>query len=354
MAGMAGITRLLLLFSFHLLSHAEAYRQRTSRGVKWLEKERSVLVRLQTPDLSLWNQDEQIGENIPSALIFNFTLTRDNRTLLLNGIPILPLENAHVPPRLNAHQTRDNLTHFEDDNLTDFSSCPLFSLDYFRHVPEPEDDSQVFYTYNPTLNLDILGASIAGYNALLPADTQHFISLTLKQLESPGTNPTSSLSFKIANLYLEDRDPYSQFKTPDSLQQCTIWSWLCSDVARYPWYQYIYRQNFDDYGKIGSLRHLIHARWANLLERLGVWKVVVLGFVVVSMVLSPVFYGTYRVWRRAQDLYRKRVEDVNAWTANEEIEGLLDADEEEAYDDGSKEEVELEKGEGSQKEWPCL
>ena len=101
---MLSITRLLLL-SFPLLSYAEAYlHQRTSRGVKWLEKDRSLLLRLETPNLSLWNQDEQIGENLPSALIFNFTLTHDNRTLLLNDIPILPLENVHVPPRLYAHR----------------------------------------------------------------------------------------------------------------------------------------------------------------------------------------------------------------------------------------------------------
>lgn len=344
---MLSITRLLLL-SFHLLPHAEAYRQRTSRGVKWLEKERSLLLRLETPDLPVWNQDEQIGENLPSALIFNFTLTHDNCTLLLNDIPILPLENAHVPPRLYAHQTSESLTQFEHDDLTDYANVPLFLLDYSRIVPQAEDGSQLFYNYSPTLNVDILGASIAGYNALLPAKDQRFISLTLKQLEPPSTSPISSLSFKITDVYLEDRGPNNIFKRPDDLKKCTIWSWLCADTARYPWYQYIYRQNFDDYGKIGSLRHLIHSRWANLLERLGLWKVVILVFVVVSMVLSPAFYGFYRIWKRLQELHRRKVEEVNAWTGDEEIEGLLDDDEEdEDYDNVGNEEVELEKGEGS-------
>ena len=94
-------------------------------------------------------------------------------------MPILPLENAHVPPRLHAHQTRETLTEFEHGNTTDYSSAPLFSLDCYRKVSHPEDGTLFIYNHNPTLILDILGANIACYNALLPANNQDSISVNL-------------------------------------------------------------------------------------------------------------------------------------------------------------------------------
>ena len=75
----------LLFLALRILS-AEGARQRaptTRQGVHWLQQARSVLVGLETPDLPLWNPEERIGENVPTALLFNFTLTFDSRTLLL-------------------------------------------------------------------------------------------------------------------------------------------------------------------------------------------------------------------------------------------------------------------------------
>jgi hypothetical protein len=284
------------------------------------------------PLLPLWNQEDQIGEDLPSAFIFNFTISHDNRTLLLNDNPILPLENAYVPPRLYAYQTSQTVTQFENDLLTDYKSLPQFSLDYSRIVPQAEGGSQKFYNYTPSLDLDILGAGIETYNALLPADNQRFIRITLHQLEPPST-PLSSLSFKIADIYLEERGPNNQFKSPDSFKACTMWSWLCPDKPSYPWYQYIYRQNFDDYGKIGSRRHFIHLKWATLLEVYGVVQVAIISSIVGLVILSLMGYGVYRVWKRTQELWQKRIGDVDAWTADEEIGGLLDDDEEEEEED---------------------
>ena len=47
---MVTLTRFLLLH-LHLLSHVYANAESTSKAVKWLEAERSVLVHLATPDL---------------------------------------------------------------------------------------------------------------------------------------------------------------------------------------------------------------------------------------------------------------------------------------------------------------
>ncbi|KAE9370755.1 hypothetical protein N431DRAFT_427114 [Stipitochalara longipes BDJ] len=338
--------RLLLLLNLHLISVATATPQReqpTRRGTKWLEKERSVLVRLDIPDLPLWNVEDQIGEDLPSALIFNFTLSHDNRTLMLNEVPILPLENAYVPPRLFAYQTSETLTQFDNDTITDYNNCPLFSLDYSRIVPQAEDSSQKFYNYTPSLELDILGASIAGYDALLPANSQRFIRITLNQVDTRETH-ISLVTFKIVDVSLEERDPNNQFQSPESFKPCTAWSWLCADTPRYPWYHYIYRQNFDEYGRIHSMRWLVHFKWATLIEVYGVVQVAIITSAVGIVALSLMGYGIYRAWKRAQDLWQKRIGDVDAWTADEEIGGLLDDIEEEEEDDyaGRAEVVELE------------
>jgi hypothetical protein len=349
---MRSVTRLLFLhLHLHLLHLVAATRQRqvpTRDGFKWLQEERSVLVRLHVPELPLWNTEEQIGENLPSAFIFNFTLSPDNRTLTLNDIPILPLENAYVPPPLFAYQTSETLAHFENDTPANYDSCPLFSLDYSRIVPQAEDGSQHFYNYKPSLDVDILGASIAGYNALLPADNQRFIRIILHQLE-PRSTPVSLLSFKIADISLQDRGPNYQFKSPESIKPCSAWSWLCADKSTYPWYQHIYRQNFDEYGRIGSMRHLVHLKWATLIEVYGVVQVSIISSAVGIVILSLIGYGISRLWRRAQDLWQKRLGYIDAWTADEEIGGLLDDEEEEEEEDDyvARDEVEMEDWTGS-------
>jgi hypothetical protein len=56
----------LLFVHLHLLSLVAATRQRqlpTRKGIKWLREERSALVRLDIPELPLWNTEEQIGED---------------------------------------------------------------------------------------------------------------------------------------------------------------------------------------------------------------------------------------------------------------------------------------------------
>ncbi|PMD46595.1 hypothetical protein L207DRAFT_217024 [Hyaloscypha variabilis F] len=348
-------TRFLLLLNLHFFSLVAAISQREQPqrpGIKWLEEERSVLVRLETPDLPLWNVENQIGEDLPSALIFNFTLSHDYRTLMLNEVPILPLENAYVPPRLFAYQSSETLTQFDNDPITDYNSCPLFSLDYSRIVPQAEDSSQKYYNYTLSLELDILGASIAEYNALLPANNQNFIRVTLNQADSRETH-ISLVSFKIGDISLEERGSNNQFQSPESLKTCTAWSWLCADKPGYPWYQYIYRQHFDEYGRIHSMRWLVHFKWATLIEVYGVVQVAIITSAVGIVALSLLGYGIYRISKRAQALWQRRIGDVDAWTAEEEIGGLLDDEEEEEDDDYDRRaEVEMEDWTGSHRQKP--
>ncbi|TVY16988.1 hypothetical protein LARI1_G006676 [Lachnellula arida] len=323
---MAVTTQLLLLASLHVLSVA-AQNNPTTQGVKWLEKGRSVLVRLSTPDLPLWNKEEQIGEDIPSALILNFTVSADNKTLLLQDQPFMP---PHTPPRLSAPQTSQSLSEFEHGTTLNLEDLPVFDLDYDR-IAHPRDDPSIhYYNYYPKLMINLLGAGVAGHNALLKDMEQKVIKITLRDwntVRSASTDPPNH-SFEIKEVKLWERQPGDSVN-PDDLKACTLKSWRCSDFGDHPWYRYIFRQNFDEYGKIGSFRHMLHQRWATLYERLGFFRITLLILVVASVILLPIPYALYKggQWINAQ--HRARVEASAAvWKDNdEEVEGLLFADE---------------------------
>ncbi|TVY52371.1 hypothetical protein LCER1_G006523 [Lachnellula cervina] len=316
---MAVTTQLLLLASLSVLSFA-AQNNPTTRGVKWLEKGRSVLVRVSTPDLPLWNKEEQIGEDIPSALLLNFTVSADNRTLLLQDQPFMPLLQPHTPPRLSAPQTSQSLSEFEHGTPPNLEDLPVFDLDYDR-IAHPRDDPSIhYYNYYPKLMINLLGAGIAGHNALLKDMEQKVIKITLRDWNTVGrasTDPPNH-SFEIKEVKLWERQPGDSVD-PDDLKECTLKSWRCSDFGDHPWYRYIFRQNFDEYGKIGSFRHKLHQRWATLYERLGFFRITLLILVVISMVLSPIPYALYKggKWIKAQ--HRAGVEAGAAvWKDNDE------------------------------------
>jgi hypothetical protein len=296
----------LLLLSSPLFSipHANAYRTHqpdTRRGVKWLQPETSVLVRLETPSLPLWNPDEKIGEKIPSAFIFNITL-QDKQILLFNDVQIMPLANAIVPPRIHAPQTNISLTKFDHGVLPDFQVSSSFELDYWRSVHPGEHPDARYNIYNPVLQIDILGAGIEGYNTLLSEDTQRLIQITLEELEPyqkyPYDKPVTQRLYKISDVLLGDRWPYNQFSPPEALKECTIWSWRCSDFDAYPWYHYVYREAFDEFGKIGSLRHSLVQRYNVLCHKLGVLQATLLVVIVILAFLSVPVYGVILGFRR--------------------------------------------------------
>ncbi|TVY89339.1 hypothetical protein LAWI1_G005250 [Lachnellula willkommii] len=276
------------------------------------------------------NKEEQIGEDIPSALILNFTVSADNKTLLLQDQPFMPLLQPHTPPRLSAPQTSQSLSEFEHGTTLNLEDLPVFDLDYDRIVHPRDDPSIHYYNYYPKLMINLLGAGVAGHNALLKDMEQKVIKITLRDwntVRSASTDPPNH-SFEIKEVKLWERQPGDSVN-PDDLKACTLKSWRCSDFGDHPWYRYISRQNFDEYGKIGSFRHMLHQRWATLYEKLGIFRITLLILVVASVILSPIPYALYKggQWINAQ--HRARVEASAAvWKDHdEEVEGLLFADE---------------------------
>ena len=371
---MVTFTRFLLL-NLHLLSHVYAKEESTSEAVKWLEAERSVLVHLATPDLFFcmsvlkllarlasclgirrltnlvshfsslpsWsdtnigegNQRDQFATSCPGAFIFNFTLTPDNRTLLLNDEPILPRAHPHIPTPLRAHQTGETASDFAHRSNTDFAEAPVMNLDYYIETPDTTSGTSIYNAkYSPRLQIDILRASMPtnpGYSTPLSSNSQKQIWVWLEDLSAyPPETLYSSIalrikSVKVSRRWLDVDSPgtTTTYKTPQSLKKCHIWSWLCADIKEYPYYEYIYRENFDQYGKKGSMRHFLTTRWGNLVGLMGVGKAIALLAVWGSMVLSPAGYAVFKGVRSVVEMYRKRIQEADEWVADEEVEGLL-------------------------------
>lgn len=305
------------------------------------------------------NQRDQIATHYPGAFIFNFTLTPDNRTLLLNDEPILPRTHPHIPTPLRAYQTGETATDFADRVCTNFSGAPVMDLDYYIATPDTTSGTSIYNTkYNPRLRIDILRASMPtypGYSTPLSSNSQNQIWVYLEDLSvHPPNTLYSSIALRIKSVKVSRRwlDAHSQgtttYKTPKSLKTCHIWSWLCADIDKYPYYEYIYRENFDQYGKKGSMRHFLTTRWGNLVGLMGVGQAIVLLAVCGSMVLSPVVYAVFRGVKSVVEVYRKRVQEVDEWVADEEVEGLLKND---TYieDFGEVEKREVAEGKGGEK-----
>ncbi|PVH82012.1 hypothetical protein DL98DRAFT_587023 [Cadophora sp. DSE1049] len=310
-------------------------------GTRWLERDRSLLVRLDTPDLPDWDTQLQT-EDIGTSLIFNFTL-QDKRILLLNDVPIFPLEKAYVPRRLYARQSTITQTEFQHGKPPSLDDAPLYALDYHQAVPATDIvSSQVashpaahYNVLQTQLEFDILGAGIAGQTTLLRDDTQRLIIIKLQELgpyaKKWHTNPTSLPQLKIFNILLRDRYPYHlPFSSPEDLEKCTLWSWRCSEIDEYPWYKFVYREAFDQYGEIGSLRHL----WLQMCERFGFWQVTMIIAAGSAMLLSPLLYGLYRavvvIQQRVNRLCNKRKEHEQQ-ILDEEAEGLLQFEDSEDF-----------------------
>jgi hypothetical protein len=310
------VTR-LSLFLFPLVATAfQKFKGKDSstRGVKELVQGRSYLVSLDTPDLLLWDQEKQYGESLQSALVLNFTISHDRRHLLLQDQPILPLLDENIPPRFSVPQTSESSIEFQQKRVFKYSSAAHFEIDYERSVYPREDPSSRNYHYVPKLEFNILGAGIAGHDTLLYSEDQRYIEIVLKD-ENYGTYSQADRKFIFQSVRTRkrgaDRNPSV---LPEDLKVCRRFSWRCEDLNSPPWYQYIYRQDFDEFGKIGSLRHEYLRRGSNLYNNLGPLRFWVFIAAILSAAVSPLVYSIYKkmvyIRRRyiaIRDAHRERV-----------------------------------------------
>ncbi|KFY51707.1 hypothetical protein V497_08918 [Pseudogymnoascus sp. VKM F-4516 (FW-969)] len=360
---MVTFTRFLLV-SLHLLSRVYADDDSTSEALEWLEAERSVLVHLPTPDLSFLVN--QMPSPFPGAFIFNFTLTPNNLTLLLNGEPILPRAHPYIPTPLRAYQTIETPSDSGSPSRTNTKGALALDLDYYIDGPDTTSGTSIYNTrYDPRLRIDILRASTPAHSTPLSSDSQHQIWIWLEDLtpHPPGT-PYASIALRIKRVQVGRRwrnrrdsegrttQGTTTYRDLASLNRCYLWSWLCADIREYPYYQFIYREKFDQYGKKGSMRHFLTWIWGALVGVVGFGPAIVLAVIWGIVMFTPVVYGVIIRVKRVVGMYQRRAQEVDEWVADEEVEGLLRYD---TYVEDSTEiviekEVSEEKGERKRKD----
>jgi len=283
------------------------------------------------------NQRDQFATQCPGAFIFNFTLTPNNRTLLLNGEPILPRVYPHIPTSVRAYQTREITIGSTQQACKNFLEAFVMDLDYYIETPDTTSKTSIYNPkYNPRLHIDILRASMPsypGYSTPLSSNSQNQIWVWLEDLSThPPKTLYSSIALRIKRVQVSrrwldvDSRSTTTYKSPKTLKTCHIWSWLCADTDKYPYYEYIYQENFDQYGKKGSMRHFFTMMWGNLVGLMGLGLAIVWLAVCGIMVLSPAVYTVLGVVKSVFEVYKKRIQEVDEWIADEDVDGLLQND----------------------------
>ncbi|KAF2251535.1 hypothetical protein BU26DRAFT_518172 [Trematosphaeria pertusa] len=280
-----------LLLAFSLLQH----RACASSSVTWLQPQRSAIVKLDTPGYTLWQMDKATApmlyknaENFywegdgPSAVLLNLTISPDSKTLFLNRQAVLPLEDGNVPPRITAYQVPANITEDKVRGMADtglLGSWPywedltlgwrLLELDYDR-IPDtrPSEDHVTM------LKFRVMGIGAHSRSDMLDARQQKVVHITLSDKSHECSAPAKR-SYAITNIrFVSVAASYG--RVPDQEQKeetCSLWSWRCPDPPAFPdnapYYRFIWRARFDEFGRIGSLRHAV-VRKMSLLK--VVWE----------------------------------------------------------------------------------
>ncbi|KAK8178239.1 hypothetical protein BC567DRAFT_225121 [Phyllosticta citribraziliensis] len=286
------------------------------------QDERSQTLKLDTPGYS----SGLAGE---SAFVLNFTMSRDNRTLLFNDRPIFPFPCPDSPTTFDACSVPTNfsigdLKDVEAGSCVGAAGGSRHELDFARVVSPEDEENAAKWTTAPKILVDILGASPRGSNetTLLGSATQKIVQVSL---DHATTLPTT---FKISDVQLLDRPADYSLQTPEQLPICTSRSWRCAETEHYPYYRFFWRQNFDQHGRIGSMRHNVMKNFGELglhiWERAGIYMAVSGGVLAVAAVMSSIAL-LYRRGRAIQQGYRQFFDTrwMEDWMHAEEGQGLL-------------------------------
>jgi hypothetical protein len=215
----------------------------------------------------------------PSALLFNITLSHDNKTLLLNHQPVVPVPNPNVPPRIQAYQVPADLTAAQLQAIISYGVLDrewegmtlgwrFLDLDYGRDIIcDPQNSAWAYNNIFPILHFRVMGIGAHARSDILDPWKQPVIHVRLQDTNPEGAVSTSPLlSYVINNISLKDfNSTYSwqpeDVVTEQTLDTCSWHSWRCRDPHMMqhgePYYRFIWRSRFDSYGRIGSLRHAL-------------------------------------------------------------------------------------------------
>lgn len=228
------------------------------RGLALIREYENTLAGVQkpTPDLSV---------------ILNFTISANGRHLLLNSnYHALQVPDPSRPALLQARKVPSDtsLEHLTEDNL---SKYPLIELDYSLDARNRDDPGISYHNYHPDLFFNLIGTGGGKENAsdpllLLDSLDQKWVNLELSDT-SGGSSDSPNRRYRIDKVRFKERSrdvmgrkiEYRAPRPDDRL--CSRWSWRCADIGDPPWYKDIWRVNFDEFGRVGSLRRRVLILW---------------------------------------------------------------------------------------------
>lgn len=248
--------------------------------VTWLQPQRSAVVKLSTHGYP------SNAAGAPHALLLKFELSPDNKTLLLDGTPFLPLQNYYIPPPLSAYHVPDDTTRDaiiaiaegNDDGRRHVRGQKL-DLDYDRLVEGDPTGGPPYYNHQPTLRFRVMGLGSDGADYVLDPQRQDIIQVSMRDQNEGGWSNEAARSYIIDKIELQSADKvYADLSTSlgdhmgfeaDQEKDCTRKNWKCPDEGVYeagsPYrtpYRFIWRKRFDQHGRIGSLRHDFVEQWS--------------------------------------------------------------------------------------------
>jgi hypothetical protein len=266
-----------LLLALAVLTQAAVTAAASS--VTWLQPQRSAIVKLSTHGYP----SQAAGG--PHTLLLTFELSADNRTLLLDGTPFLPLPNYYIPPRLSAYHVPADINkdaiiavaEDKDEGRHHIRGQKL-ELDYDRLVEGDPTGGPPYYNHQPVLRFRVMGLGSDGADFLLDPHEQEIVQVTMRDQNEGGWSNDAARSYTLDKVEIRPADKvYADLSTSlgdhmgpeaDQEKECTRKNWKCPDEGvfeagspyRTP-YRFIWRTRFDQFGRIGSLRHAFLEQW---------------------------------------------------------------------------------------------
>ncbi|TAQ83150.1 hypothetical protein B7494_g8526 [Chlorociboria aeruginascens] len=224
------------------------------------------LVRLDTPSIPFHRSrrsDQYVDPVSETSIVLTISLSRDNTTLLVQDQAFLPFPS--IPPSLSAPQipTGEYPTWNSIRGLRDllYFTTPSFSYDRLVH---PIDESRHYSNHVPTITLDILDFDFRDHfdnpnGTIFHHDmAQPLVKIMLRDHNSVGSSlKRRSPNFEILDVWTEAREP-GDSNPPLRREECSIsiYDWKCADYDHTPYFRTIWRDQFDESGRIGSLHHV--------------------------------------------------------------------------------------------------
>lgn len=208
------------------------------------------------------------------SVLLDFTISADNKRLLLNSnYHALLVPNPSRPALLQARRVPSNtdLNHLVE---SDWSAYPLIGLDYSFDARNRGDPGIRYSNHRPRLSLDLIGAGGNSSNASDPVFLLDSLDQKWVQIELAMNNAVYSderkrkyhiqkIEFVNRNRNFRGRRIEYHVARPDDTS-CSWYSWRCADIADPPWYKYVWRDYFDEFGRIGSLRRRLSMWWSRI------------------------------------------------------------------------------------------